>query len=301
MTEQPPKDEENLGSFYMGRMRNPPEPRRILPKGMLTVLTVLAFAGFLWAAYPQGQEKYSALNVPTITADKSAYKFKPEDPGGMEVPHQDSTVFDPMDNKSADNNSIEKLGATPEEPVDRDAILADAPIDKQMERMNLDVQIKELPGGTEKVIIKPETETALTAEPAAGEDDEDVKAAAAPEKPAAVKTETAKIAVKTETAKPAPVKTAEKPAAAPAPAKKGGIYIQLGAYRDLKAAKADWAMLQKKYPQSLGKLSMHLETADLGAKGVYHRLQSQVASEDKARQICTVMKQSGNPDCMVVH
>ena len=90
------------------------------------------------------------------------------------------------------------------------------------------------------------------------------------------------------------------PAPTPAVAKKDGIYIQLGSYRDLKAAKADWAKLQKKYPQSIGKMSMHTERADLGAKGVFHRLQAKAGTEARAKQICTVLKSSGDPDCMVV-
>ena len=146
MTDFDKKDDDNLGSFYMGRMRNPPEPRRILPKGMLTAVTLFAFAAIIWYAYPQGQEKFAKLDIPTITADKSVYKFKPENPGGMEVPHQDSTVFDPIDNKSADSSAIQKLGAPPEEPVDRDSILSTAPIEKKMERLNLDMQIKEVEG-----------------------------------------------------------------------------------------------------------------------------------------------------------
>ena len=84
------------------------------------------------------------------------------------------------------------------------------------------------------------------------------------------------------------------------PATKTGIYIQLGSYRDLKAAKADWAKLQKKFPQSIGKMTMVTERADLGAKGVFHRLQAKAATEDRAKKICHVLKESGNPDCIVV-
>lgn len=347
MSENSNKDDDSLGSFYMGRMRNPPEPRRILPKGMLTVVTVLAFGAIIWYAYPQGQEKFASLNVPTITADKTPYKFKPEDPGGMEVPHQDSTVFDPMDRKSANASAVEKLGAPPEEPVDKESVLSTSPaIPKKMEKLNLDMQIKEVTAGTEKLVKT----DASRVEPAAGEDEtasevndgeeamtaksEDEKVTDEKTMPPgveAVKQEPLKVEevkpepvkteepVKAEEGKPVPVKTepAKKPdpvkekpkaaeakpaattAAKPAP-KKDGIYIQLGSYRDLNAAKADWAKLQKKFPQSIGKMTMHTERADLGAKGVFHRLQAKAASEERAKHICTVLKSSGNPDCMVV-
>jgi hypothetical protein len=90
------KEDDNLGSFYMGRMRPPPEPDRKLPRGFLTAVTVLAFLGIIWYAYPQGQEKYTDVDVPVVTADTEPYKTKPQDPGGMEVRHQDSTVFDSL-------------------------------------------------------------------------------------------------------------------------------------------------------------------------------------------------------------
>ncbi|MDO3398203.1 hypothetical protein QWJ41_21005, partial [Nocardioides sp. SOB44] len=64
--EQNRKDDENLGSFYMGRMRPPPEPDRVMPKGVLTIVAVLAFMGIIWYAYPQGQEKYTDVNVPVV-------------------------------------------------------------------------------------------------------------------------------------------------------------------------------------------------------------------------------------------
>lgn len=332
------KDDDNLGSFYMGRMRNPPEPRRVLPKGMLTAVTLFAFGAIIWYAYPQGAEKFARLDIPTITADKNAYKFKPENPGGMEVLHQDSTVFDPIDNKSADSAKIEKLGAPPEEPVDKDSVLSTSPIDKTPERLNLDMQIKETSGGVEQVVPAAEPAPKVDAKVEAPKVDkkvETVTEAPKPPQPApAVVAETPKPApapkVVAETPKPAPapkvVAEAPKPApvakktekvvlmsksdaavtpppvAAPviAPPVKGGVYIQLGSYRDLKAAKEDWAKLQKKYPQSIGKMAMHLEKADLGAKGVYHRLQSKAESEDRAKRICKVLKASGNPDCIVV-
>ena len=339
MTDFDKKEDDNLGSFYMGRMRNPPEPRRILPKGMLTGVTVFAFAAILWYAYPSGQEKFAKLDIPTITADKSAYKFKPENPGGMEVPHQDSTVFDPIDNKSADSSAIQKLGAPPEEPVDRDSILSNPPIEKKMERLNLDMQIKEVEGGTEKVVPKaealPEPKVEAKAEPKV-EPKAELKPEAKAEHPKIeakpVKKPAVANAAKSPAAPPAPV-ISEQLAPVPAvvapkvvakpketarvelmkkteapplvatqikPATKGGIYIQLGSYRDLGAAKADWTKLQKKFPQSIGKMTMVTERADLGAKGVFHRLQAKTPTEDRAKQICRVLKESGNPDCIIV-
>jgi len=290
-TQQKSKDDE-LGSFYMGRMRPPPEPRRMLPRGLLTVLAVIAFAGVIWYAYPQGQEKYSDLDIPTISADKSVYKFKPEDPGGMEVPHQDSTVFDPIEKKAA-GESAEHLRPDTEEPVNKDEAIKDtavkdAPTETPPPGMN--AQISDNADGTEKVVPKaearPKTFTTKT---------EIVKTDTV--KTDTVKTDTKPATPPAEKAPAAAAKT-EAPKAATA-ASKSGVYIQLGAYKDAAAAKADWAKLQKKYPGQLGSLETHTETVRRPS-GTLERLQAGRVPAEKAKQICAAVIAGGNA-CIVVY
>jgi cell division protein FtsN len=286
MTDMTPKDDESLGSFYMGRMRTPPEPRRLLPKGVLTGATLFAFTAIIWYAYPRGQEKFSGLDIPTISADKSVYKFKPENPGGMEVPHQDSTVFDPIDNRSADAARVEKLGAPPEEPVDKDAAISTAPIDKKMEKLNLESQLTTpVSEDTEKVIapvVEEEPPATPEEKPAA------VKETKPAEKPKPVKVEAKPVA-----------KPVEKPAAAAA-VTGGGNFIQLGSYKDIAAAKADWAVLQRKFPQTLGKMKMRTQRVDIPGKGTFNRLQAGASSPARAVEVCKLLKGSGT-SCIVVH
>lgn len=268
----PKKDDENLGSFYMGRMRPPPEPKRVMPKGALTIVALLAFAAIIYAAYPSGQEKYSGLDVPVITADKETYKFTPDDPGGMEVRHQDSTVFAPLE--KANGKEVEKLLPNAEEPLDKKETLSEkVKLDEKSPKLNLDLQMKEVAAGTEKVISKADVKKAevLKLEPAKDVKKEEPKVE---EKPVAAAAPVA--AVKTETASPAKLAS--------------GFYMQLGSYRDLTGAKTDWAMLQKKYPQFLKGLSMKTEKVDLAAKGVWTRLYAGPLSEGKARETCASLK-----------
>ena len=207
--DQPPADE-NLGSFYMGRMRPSQPPRRILPRGALTFTTLFAFAAIIWYAYPRGQERYSDIDIPVISADKAVYKFKPDDPGGMEVLHQDSTVFDPLEKKSPD--TVEKVRPKPEEPMVKPEAAKTSPIDKTPHTL----QLQEVSHGSEKIIAAPPEE-----KPAPVKKEEAKAASVAPvTKPVetakadvkVVKVEAAKVdvkasAVKTEAAKAAPVKT----------------------------------------------------------------------------------------------
>lgn len=268
------KEDENLGSFYMGRMRPPPEPKRVMPKGLLTAVTLAAFAAIIWYAYPQGQEKYSGVEVPIITADKSAYKFKPDDPGGMEVRHQDSTVFDPLDKKEA---SVEKLLPTPEEPLDKDEALK-GKLETPAPALKLDTQMTEVSKGTEKVVLKEEV---IKAEPVTVPLKKPVKAAEVTKSVAEKPVE----AVKPTAAKAAPVVS--------------GYYIQIGSYRDTSGAKTDWTKLQQKYPQFLKGLTMKTERVDLGKKGIWNRLYAGALSEKRAREICSVLRYENPGGCIV--
>lgn len=255
-------DNEQIGSFYMGRMRPPPKPERKTPRGLITVLTLLAFAGIIWYAYPQGQEKYNAADIPLIKADTSAYKFKPDDPGGMDVPHQDSTIFDPLEKKAA---APEKLMPAPEQPVQ-----APAPaISADEKPMNLDTKMETVTPGTEKIVS-----AAPKAEPK--------KEIKAPEKKAAPKKE---------------VKEAKKPAATPA--KTGDVYVRLGSLRNESEVAPEWADLQKRYPQFLKGLKSRTMKVDLPGKGIYYRLEAGTVPADRAKEICAALKSTPG-GCLVV-
>jgi hypothetical protein len=325
--EQPAQDQ--LGSFYMGRMRqSAPPPRRLLPRGLLTGMMLACFAAIIYYAYPQGPEKYSDLDIPVIAASKEPYKFKPDDPGGMEVRHQDSTIFDPLEKDAA--RHVEKLRPKPEEPINRSALHSSAPIDHTPHSLDL----KTVSRGTERLIGGDDKESKPAAKP--------VVAAAAtpaaklntpsPAKPAVASAKPAPQTPPVQTAvpktvsaqtaasqpvvasaapadKPPPVKAAAAPAAAPAvaaaTAKPGGksgatAYIQLGAFRDAKAARAEWTVLQKKYPGILGKLDMRTQEVDLGAKGKLTRLQAGASSEAGAKTLCDSLKPQGQA-CIVAH
>lgn len=298
------KDDEQLGSFYMGRMRPPPEPERTMPRGLVTILTLLAFAVIIWYAYPQGQEKHETADVPVIAADTNAYKFKPENPGGMEVRHQDSTVFNPIVKKSADE--VERLLPQPEEPLNKEDALKDkVALDKDKPEMKLDLKMEEVAEGTEKVVTAEEAQKMEAAK--AAEAKATGKAAEAPkESEAAAKKEEPKATAKGEPKAEAKAETKaemKEQAAKTEPAKAaatGGVAMQLGSYKDEAAARQDWSRLQKKFSSELGGLTTRIERVDLGAKGVWHRLYATAPTQERAETICAAVR-AGNPGgCIVV-
>lgn len=153
--------EDPVGSFYMGRMQPPgPKPRRQLPRGFLSTVMVAVVAGVIWYAYPEGPADYDTSTLPVVTADTSPYKFKPEDPGGIEVLHQDSTVFNPIESKPA--ATAEKLMPLPEAPVNKTEVIeaakAKLPIDAKAPQLNLDVQMMPAEKGAERIVTKAEIE-----------------------------------------------------------------------------------------------------------------------------------------------
>jgi cell division protein FtsN len=300
------KDDENIGSFYMGRMRPPPEPRRVLPRGALTVMALSVFAVVIWYAYPQNRKAAQEGDVPVITADNAPYRFKPEDPGGMEVRHQDSTVFDPLENKALDK--VEKLRPPAEQPMSKDKAVEivksqEKPAaDDKPARLDLRMQMKTLPDGTEKIITGPSIKTGAAmpkhavAPPKVFHPAQDAPAPAPKPAVAANPAPEAKTEAKTKTAA-MPLPAVQTSVAATA----GGVYVQLGAFRELSAARGEWAKLQKKYPQYFSGLTMRTERVDLGGKGVFNRLQAGRLAEKDAKKLCDALKAAGTSGCIVVH
>lgn len=84
-------------------------------------------------------------------------------------------------------------------------------------------------------------------------------------------------------------------AAAPA----GGFMIQLGALRDEAVARKNWDQLKAKFPELNG-VTMVIQRADLGSKGIFYRLRGGgITSEQKARSICSDLIQH-NQGCLFV-
>jgi len=98
-----------------------PRPDHRLPMMLLTVLAMALFAGGLWFAYVQGTRHPAATAqgqaVPLIRADERPTKVKPDQPGGMTIPDQNSSLY----NEKPGGAPVEKLLPGPEQPLPRSA------------------------------------------------------------------------------------------------------------------------------------------------------------------------------------
>ena len=102
-------------------------------------------------------------------------------------------------------------------------------------------------------------------------------------------------------AAPEPLPEPEPVAAAlPTPSITESYRIQLASVPNESDVPEEWARLKKRIGAPLETLELHVEAADLGAQGTYHRLQAgPFASQAAAADACNTVK-AGGDDCLVV-
>lgn len=93
--------------------------------GVVAAGAVFAFA--VYSFYPSSEDEMDA--VPIIQAEAVPIKMEPSESGGMEIPFQDSTIFDADRMAASGGGKIENLldpSANVDEPVmDKDSLLAE--------------------------------------------------------------------------------------------------------------------------------------------------------------------------------
>ncbi len=102
---------------------------------------------------------------------------------------------------------------------------------------------------------------------------------------------------------PAPVAVNDPAASAQiAPAAGGDThYIQLASLPNETTAHGEWQNLLRRYPDVLGRSGVRFQSADLGDRGIYTRIQAGPFSETAARSACADLDAAGKPGgCIVV-
>lgn len=279
---------------------------------VLTVTAAVLVLGLIiWDSYPSSSEQAAAESVPIVRADAGDYKTRPENPGGMEVPYRDSTVFSSDEQPASGGPENILADDSSEEPVSRDSAFAGLNTEGDQ------------PGGApapagETVADQPMGEVEATqsamnkVEPVLPPSNDDlVKEAigteatttAAATLPEAVKAEPIEIAPKVEELESAEVKTEPakvEPAAGTTAAKvtPGGSYVQLASVKDASGADREYKKMQAKY-SALSGVQYRTQEANLGAKGTFHRIQAGPMSKESASKVCASIKSAGG-SCLVV-
>jgi cell division septation protein DedD len=298
---------DTLAFEQIGRRR----PRSLGWLKLVIVLCVIGGGGYAawnkWGAdlvAPTGDE------IPTVNAAEGPFKVRPETPGGRDIPNRDMDVYGLLEKGKADpakgKGKAESLAPRPEQPLP-------PPQPKAGQMAGPESEMSE--EGSPQMTIEP------------GEDDDDTSMVEVPDPPAnnaskddapkqvatpsvvpptpATPTPEQVRATQKPAAPPAPpaVKSDKQVAAAPAPTQPIGAKaykIQLSAVRSDAAARTEWDKLKKAHTSVLGRLTLNVEKADLGQKGIYYRIQAgpfaDRAAADAACQELTRQKAS----CLVV-
>lgn len=270
-------DEED-DDYYTYDATDDDEDGRRRPIVILAIVAlIVVFAGVVFLAYKQGLKQGAQGNPPVIRADDTPVKVAPANPGGMEFPHQDKTVYDRISGNEGKQQGAdgEHLLPSPEEPMavkpaePAPAQTAPAQPARNQTAANAPVQQQGMPS--------------VTAAPTAPVE----QRPAAPQSPATVQPEPQAAA---------PVEEAAPAETAPA-ATAGGYVVQLAAFRDEPTARAEFRKLQKKHTGLAG-LTADIQKADLGAKGIYYRLRAGYMDKTRAASLCAALKGEGQA-CLV--
>jgi len=301
-------------------------------KTVLFVIVAVFVGAGGWAFYGERlmtMFSSSENEIPTLRADISPIKVRPENPGGLQVPDRDKLVYNRIQNGGSTNNNsgsaVERLLPPPETPLPMPKTASVTPVAPPTSAPTPSVsntpKISEV---TSAVRPAPAPEA-----PAAPNSLNEFtqQSNAVPEIPQTGPTRLSKSAPATD---PAASNTVTKPVVAPQPAAPqaaatqpvqtaavtprpsappastaaptGKVYrVQLAAARTPEAARKEWDRLRRGNLDILGDLGLSVTRIDLGgSKGVFYRLRAGPLDGDKdARALCKILAQR-KIGCLVV-
>jgi hypothetical protein len=277
----------------------PLPPRFRKSRVWIASVALAAFALFSWYAYQQATRTGEQTVAPLIAADEQPTRAKPEEPGGMEIPHQDKSVYERLGTEEPPPK-VETLLPPPETPMEKPGAeqqTAAAPPPPPAPPTQAKAAAPVPPAASEAKASAPADEMAKVA-PAAGPGG---PAGAAKTPEAAAASAAPPTAIPTTTAMPTmTTAAATAPGAAAPQATEGGRYrIQISAVRSEQAAETEWKRVKATHGDLLGNLTPNIVRVDLGAKGTFYRVQAGALTEAAARDLCAELKKR-KADCIVV-
>ncbi|WP_252822184.1 SPOR domain-containing protein [Mesorhizobium liriopis] len=314
----------------------PEERRSILPKpGTLLALLIggVVLAGGGWFALGSGGVVGSGEPA-IIKADATPLKQRPENPGGISVPNQDSKVYERVSGDQTAEEQQASLISTNEAPVDLNSG-TDEPItegldfdgsdpdvemmEKSEDRIDEQMADQGVEQSDQGIAIAPHKVKTMVvkADGTLAPAGDDTPAAAGPVVEPAVNAARAALQRTQEGSQAANVASAEQTGSiaaiaaddAPAQAENtaptqvaavapGAWAIQLASVPSEAAAKSTYDGLSKKYGSVLGGRGVNIVKAEVAGKGTFYRVRVPTQTRDEAVQLCTNLKSAGG-SCFV--
>jgi SPOR domain len=272
------------------------EARRHRIRYALVLIAVAALVGVGWWAYRNYAGRLRGGEVPVISAQQTPEKVPPASQAAPETPSEDKTVYEDTAPGAGTKQKSEVLLPQPEAPV-----LPPAPATGVSSDSNAG------PAASGSAAAAPPPPPPPAADEKAAMPDRAVgssagESAGVPATPAPASTLPANGSA-SGVANPGATNTASTgatlPTAEDTPTAAGNYRIQLAATKSEAAAEATWNRLTIKYQDILASLSLHVEKTDLGAKGIYYRVQAGPFSEKAAaKDVCVKLKAKGQ-QCLV--
>ncbi len=296
-----PLGEDNAGQPVIDPRDRPAKAKRPLLVRLLPLLIVVValggFGGIVGYYYFAGSGGGAEGVAPLIKADQRPVRVRPDNPGGMEVPHQDKEIYDRVASRGTPPSpAAERLLPPPEAPLPRPSTAtpgaspsvsspaAASPLPNTAPS-TLPATPPRPPGAPapQQANIPPPPD--MTPPPAAS--------VATIPPPVAGSTNLPRAATPTPVPTPAPQTAAVAPAARPAPGGTGGgSRVVLASVQSQPDAQREWERLRRQHPEALGSLSADFVRTDLGERGVFWRIYVGPAeSGPDAQARCASLKQ----------
>ena len=245
---------------------------RLLPIAT-AVLALLGFAGIIWYAYQWGAGSVAPEELPVIRAETGPSKIRPESPGGLEVPYQETLALNDLQPDPA-KPQVERLLPPPETPLSPPEA-AVPPTPATPAPATPAPAVAAVPPAPTTPAVPPAPDTPVTtSSPPTPEPPAQVSAAQVP-------------------AVPAPAIPA---AANPA----SGFVLQLASLKAKERAAGEWSRLQKSFPGLLADKQLVVLSVDLAGRGTFYRVQAgYFPDRASAEAVCKQLK-AKRQDCLVM-
>lgn len=318
MSDRGPEDDRDE-DYSPARYRLPSleedEPRQLWRPILLALVVTVLFAGMIWFAYSRGVQEGAERVPPRIAAAEGPVKVRPQDPGGLDVPHQDKLVYDQMGGGAErEGEAIEELLPGPEEPLARPEPAPLPPLGQAAPAPDMVPPANEIPPpalGTAPG-TSPDQDLAQGAGQPAAAVPAEAPAQETAEEDEIVEIEVGEDGVPTTIApppeaadRPAPEPTPQVALAPPPPAaltppamtQGGGAFVQLAAFRDEGGARKAWERIVAEHPDLFADRSLVLVQADVGGTTYYRVRTGPFPSRAAAAEFCAKLKRQGQ-DCI---
>jgi hypothetical protein len=256
----------------------------------------------VWYSYMRGYDQASDEFAPHIASDDAPIKMKPDEPGGMKIPHQNRHVYDMVTSPENRERKIEHLLPPPETPILAQSVeeptednasqnLEQLREEANAAERNIESIVKTQPIAEEPQQVIPDITPEIIPSVLEKKSFDQKLAELIPqEKPKIIEPkepliEKKEIQIPTSVVPPV-VKTLPKTTQNPA----GNVRLQLGAVKTAQEAQKEIGRLRKAYPDLFKNCDLIAKNVDLGPKGIFYRIQTTGMPQSEAEKINEMLK-----------